>query len=85
MGCADRSCYDLTCHTKSTGARLVAERRLKEPISFTLEYTVPYFGLFTINVKLSYLSQVNSSTIALWTGLFPMAGCLVRFFCYYVL
>ena len=36
VGCADRSCYDLTCHQKSTGARLVAERRLKEPISLNI-------------------------------------------------
>ncbi|KAL3832079.1 hypothetical protein ACJMK2_023757 [Sinanodonta woodiana] len=31
VGCADRSCYDLTQHTKSTGVRLVAEKTLPEP------------------------------------------------------
>ncbi|CAH8620696.1 unnamed protein product [Dicrocoelium dendriticum] len=31
VGCADRSCFDLTQHAKATGARLVAEKRLPEP------------------------------------------------------
>ncbi|KAL4222209.1 hypothetical protein ACF0H5_018247 [Mactra antiquata] len=36
VGCADRSCYDLTCHQKATGLKLVAERKLDEPISFNI-------------------------------------------------
>ncbi|XP_059487991.1 glycine--tRNA ligase [Neocloeon triangulifer] len=31
VGCADRSAYDLTQHTKATGVKLVAEKKLKEP------------------------------------------------------
>lgn len=31
VGCADRSCYDLTQHTKFSGERLVAERSLTAP------------------------------------------------------
>ncbi|XP_052247605.1 glycine--tRNA ligase-like isoform X7 [Dreissena polymorpha] len=31
VGCADRSCYDLTQHSKATGQKLVAERKLAEP------------------------------------------------------
>ncbi|XP_053715296.1 glycine--tRNA ligase-like [Synchiropus splendidus] len=31
VGCADRSCYDLTCHSRATGVALVAEKPLKEP------------------------------------------------------
>jgi len=31
VGCADRSCYDLTQHTKFSGERLVAERPLGAP------------------------------------------------------
>lgn len=31
MGCADRSAFDLTQHTKATGVRLAAEKRLAEP------------------------------------------------------
>ena len=32
MGCADRSAYDLSCHSKATGVKLVAEKMLPEPI-----------------------------------------------------
>lgn len=31
VGCADRSCYDLTQHTKATNTKLIAQRRLAEP------------------------------------------------------
>lgn len=31
VGCADRSAYDLTQHTKATGVKLVAEKKLDEP------------------------------------------------------
>ncbi|XP_060717864.1 glycine--tRNA ligase [Tachysurus vachellii] len=31
VGCADRSCYDLTCHARATKVPLVAEKPLKEP------------------------------------------------------
>nr|CAB3248274.1 glycine--tRNA ligase [Phallusia mammillata] len=31
VGCADRSCYDLTCHAKCTKVNLVAERSLSAP------------------------------------------------------
>uniref|UniRef100_A0AAZ1X3Z3 Glycine--tRNA ligase n=1 Tax=Oreochromis aureus TaxID=47969 RepID=A0AAZ1X3Z3_OREAU len=34
VGCADRSCYDLSCHSRATKVPLVAEKTLKEPISF---------------------------------------------------
>lgn len=32
VGCADRSCYDLTQHSKATGVKLVAEKQLIEPV-----------------------------------------------------
>lgn len=39
VGCADRSCYDLLCHARATKVPLVAEKPLKEPISFNfLQY-----------------------------------------------
>ncbi|GFU07860.1 glycine--tRNA ligase [Nephila pilipes] len=38
VGCADRSCYDLSQHTKATGVKLNAEGQLKEPISFTFDH-----------------------------------------------
>ena len=31
VGCADRSCYDLTQHTKHSGVKLVAEKQLPQP------------------------------------------------------
>ncbi|KAM7390428.1 hypothetical protein PAMA_008540 [Pampus argenteus] len=31
VGCADRSCYDLSCHSRATRVPLVAEKPLKEP------------------------------------------------------
>ncbi|NWV68788.1 GARS ligase, partial [Malurus elegans] len=34
VGCADRSCYDLSCHARATKVPLIAEKHLKEPISF---------------------------------------------------
>lgn len=32
VGCADRSCYDLTQHSKASGTKLVASKRLPEPV-----------------------------------------------------
>ncbi|VEL14451.1 unnamed protein product [Protopolystoma xenopodis] len=32
VGCADRSCFYLNKHSRATGARHVAERRLDEPV-----------------------------------------------------
>jgi len=37
VGCADRSCFDLTQHTKMSGTKLVASRRLAQPVSFDIE------------------------------------------------
>ncbi|THD20520.1 Glycyl tRNA synthetase [Fasciola hepatica] len=41
VGCADRSCFDLTQHARATGTRLVAEKQLTEPASFAFcpQYT----------------------------------------------
>ncbi|CDS42067.1 glycyl tRNA synthetase [Echinococcus multilocularis] len=33
VGCADRSCFDLTQHQNATGARLTAEKLLPEPVT----------------------------------------------------
>ena len=41
VGCADRSCYDLLCHQKATGVKLVAEKPLKEPVERTFVNIVP--------------------------------------------
>lgn len=36
VGCADRSCFDLTQHARATGARLIAEKPLPQPVSLFL-------------------------------------------------
>ncbi|NXS76087.1 GARS ligase, partial [Pandion haliaetus] len=59
VGCADRSCYDLSCHARATKVPLIAEKPLKEPISFhnkpdSLEMksdlTVRCLGELTVNI-----------------------------------
>uniref|UniRef100_A0A2K6DXL9 Glycine--tRNA ligase n=1 Tax=Macaca nemestrina TaxID=9545 RepID=A0A2K6DXL9_MACNE len=44
VGCADRSCYDLSCHARATKVPLVAEKPLKEPISFLVVQFEPNKG-----------------------------------------
>ena len=34
---------------------------------------------------LTHLCRVDSSTTTLWTDLFQIAGCLISFYCYYVI
>ncbi|KAM6977276.1 glycine--tRNA ligase [Aplochiton taeniatus] len=42
VGCADRSCFDLKCHARATKVPLVAEKPLKEPISFLIVNVVQF-------------------------------------------
>jgi glycyl-tRNA synthetase len=44
VGCADRSCYDLSCHTKATSTALVAKKDLKEPKIVDVVEAVPQKG-----------------------------------------
>ncbi|XP_047540671.1 glycine--tRNA ligase [Vanessa atalanta] len=41
VGCADRSAYDLTQHTKATGIRLAAEKKLPAPKQIDIVEAVP--------------------------------------------
>jgi len=41
VGCADRSCYDLTQHSKATNTKLAAEKKLKEPKVIDVTQCVP--------------------------------------------
>ncbi|XP_017764009.1 PREDICTED: glycine--tRNA ligase isoform X2 [Eufriesea mexicana] len=41
VGCADRSAYDLTQHTKATGVKLVAEKKLQTPKNVDVCKIVP--------------------------------------------
>lgn len=45
VGCADRSAYDLTQHTKATGVRLAAEKKLPEPKTIDVVEPVPNKGV----------------------------------------
>lgn len=44
VGCADRSAYDLSQHTKATSINLVAEKKLPEPK--TVQITGTLLGLY---------------------------------------
>ncbi|KAF5308768.1 hypothetical protein FQR65_LT06000 [Abscondita terminalis] len=46
VGCADRSAYDLTQHTKATGIRLAAEKKLPEPKVLDVTEVVPNKAIF---------------------------------------
>lgn len=41
VGCADRSAYDLTQHTKATGISLIAEKQLPQPITVDVVECAP--------------------------------------------
>lgn len=45
VGCADRSAYDLTQHTKATGTRLAAEKKLAEPKIVDVVEALPNKGI----------------------------------------
>ena len=53
VGCADRSAFDLTQHTKATGVRLAAEKRLTEPkvVDVTGEIPNCYCGCLFIDAS----------------------------------
>lgn len=44
VGCADRSAYDLTQHTKATGVKLCAEKKLAAPVTKSVTEVVPNKG-----------------------------------------
>ena len=44
VGCADRSCYDLTQHAKATGVKLVAEKPLPAPRTMDMVDCIPQKG-----------------------------------------
>ncbi|XP_022090731.1 glycine--tRNA ligase-like [Acanthaster planci] len=45
VGCADRSCYDLSCHMKATKVPLVAEKKLPQPKTVDVIEVVPQKGI----------------------------------------
>ncbi|XP_003700775.2 glycine--tRNA ligase [Megachile rotundata] len=69
VGCADRSAYDLTQHTKATGVKLVAEKKLSAPKNVDVCEIVPNKVLigktFKKDSKLvqDALSELNENSI----------------------
>ena len=59
MGCADRSAFDLTQHTKATGVRLAAEKKLAEPkvVDVTGESPKCYCGCLFIDASFELRMQ----------------------------
>ena len=51
VGCADRSAYDLTQHTKATGVKLMAEKKLPEPKKVDVTEAVPNKALLGKHFK----------------------------------
>lgn len=51
VGCADRSAFDLTQHTKATGVKLVAEKKLDTPKVVDVTEAVPNKALIGKSFK----------------------------------
>lgn len=92
VGCADRSCYDLNQHTKATGTRLVAEKRLQEPISFNTEINIVWtvktqalqwfkeYFLLTFEQKLIALPlHIRVQNVCLLQFSFSLSAFLIKF------
>ncbi|KZS14907.1 Glycine--tRNA ligase [Daphnia magna] len=69
VGCADRSAYDLSQHTKSTGVRLVAEKKLPEPKTIDVVEVVAIKGTVGKSFKkeakeiMEALSKLEPATV----------------------
>ena len=70
VGCADRSCYDLTQHTKATGVKLIAEKLLPEPVTREVTEVVPNKAAMGKQFKgdsksvMAYLEKLTECDIA---------------------
>lgn len=69
VGCADRSCYDLTQHTEATGVKLVAERRLPEPRTVDVVECLPQKSVLgkimkqDAKIVTDYLSSLDADAV----------------------
>jgi hypothetical protein len=57
VGCADRSAFDLTQHTKATGVRLAAEKKLAEPKVVDVTGERPNCGCMFVGTSLELCIQ----------------------------
>jgi glycyl-tRNA synthetase len=70
VGCADRSCFDLTQHTIHSGVKLVAEKPLQEPKTIDMaeiQVDKSVIGkLFKSNAKtiMQYFENLSEETIS---------------------
>lgn len=70
VGCADRSCYDLSQHTNATGKRLAANRSLKTPKKVEFIECVPQKAVIGKELKseakavLDELSRANNEELS---------------------
>lgn len=70
VGCADRSCYDLSQHTNATGKRLAANRTLKTPKQKVFVECVPQKAVIGKELKgeaklvLDELSRANNEELS---------------------
>ncbi|XP_044736795.1 glycine--tRNA ligase isoform X2 [Chrysoperla carnea] len=61
VGCADRSAYDLSQHTKATGVRLVAEKKLPEPK--VVKFVEPVIDKRTLGSEFKQKAKVITETL----------------------
>ncbi|AWP20605.1 Glycyl-tRNA synthetase [Scophthalmus maximus] len=80
VGCADRSCYDLSCHARATKVPLVAEKPLKEPKVVNVVHFEPNKGAIGMAFKkdaksvLDYLAVCDECYITNQEKLLSAAG-----------
>ncbi|KAB0391511.1 hypothetical protein E2I00_000468 [Balaenoptera physalus] len=72
VGCADRSCYDLSCHARATKVPLVAEKPLKEPISFLVTLTAQDYSVNILEMDKSKsipcsMDKLRCSSVVLYS------------------
>lgn len=69
VGCADRSCYDLTQHAQHSGVKLAAEKQLPQPKVIDVVEVVADKGsigkLFKQNAKIitGHLEKLNKNQV----------------------
>uniref|UniRef100_A0A1A7YPQ7 Glycine--tRNA ligase n=1 Tax=Iconisemion striatum TaxID=60296 RepID=A0A1A7YPQ7_9TELE len=80
VGCADRSCYDLKCHSRATKVPLVAEKPLKEPKTVNVVQFEPNKGAIgkaykkDAKIAVEYLSVCDECFIAEQEAVLNEAG-----------
>lgn len=71
VGCADRSAYDLSQHTKATNVKLVAEKTLPQPKKVQVTEAVPNRSVIGKSFKkdakiiIDYLAELNGDSLKL--------------------